>query len=94
MSGNVWEFIKNNFDVNYYNAALKQGEISSLKGSNIYSYPDNPYQKEKVIKGDSFLCNKTYCASYRISAGMSLYRIQVLVILHSEPLRELNNYVR
>lgn len=70
MAGNVWEFTKDNFDINYYNTALQQGELLNPKGSTVYNNPESPYQKEKVIKGGSFLCNKSYCASYRISARM------------------------
>ena len=70
MAGNVWEFTKDNFDINYYNTALQQGELLNPKGSTAYNNPESPYQKEKVIKGGSFLCNKSYCSSYRISARM------------------------
>ncbi len=31
----------------------------------------DPYAKEKVMKGGSFLCNASYCASYRVSARMA-----------------------
>ncbi|WP_255695573.1 SUMF1/EgtB/PvdO family nonheme iron enzyme [Flagellimonas sp. CMM7] len=31
----------------------------------------NPYAKEKVMKGGSFLCSESYCASYRVSARMA-----------------------
>lgn len=72
MAGNVWELTKDNFDVNYYKSALEEGEIINPSGSVSYYNPDNPYQKEKVIKGGSFLCNKSYCASYRISARMGM----------------------
>lgn len=70
MAGNVWEFTKDNFNTRYYQQALQQGELLNPKGSTTYFNEDNPYQKEKVIKGGSFLCNKSYCASYRISARM------------------------
>ena len=70
MAGNVWEFTKDNFNTRYYQDALQQGELLNPKGSTTYFNEDNPYQKEKVIKGGSFLCNKSYCASYRISSRM------------------------
>lgn len=72
MAGNVWELTKDNFDVNYYQTALEQGELINPRGSATHYNPDNPYQKEKVIKGGSFLCNKSYCASYRVSARMGM----------------------
>jgi formylglycine-generating enzyme required for sulfatase activity len=31
---------------------------------------NNPYVKERIIKGGSFLCSASYCASYRVSAKM------------------------
>ena len=70
MAGNVWEFTKDNFNSRYYQDALQQGELLNPKGSTTYFNEDNPYQKQKVIKGGSFLCNKSYCASYRISSRM------------------------
>lgn len=72
MAGNVWEITKDNFDVNYYKAALAEGVLVNPMGSVTYYNPQNPYQEEKVIKGGSFLCNKSYCASYRISARMGM----------------------
>ncbi|WP_317129450.1 SUMF1/EgtB/PvdO family nonheme iron enzyme [Litoribacter populi] len=37
--------------------------------------PENPYAKEKVIKGGSFLCADNYCINYRPSArrGHDIY---------------------
>lgn len=34
--------------------------------------PNNPYQQEYIIKGDSYLCHESYCASFRISASMGM----------------------
>lgn len=70
MLGNVWEITSDWFNVNYYHQALSKGEIHNPKGASQHYNPDNPYEKEKVIKGGSFLCNASYCASYRISARM------------------------
>ncbi|MDT0643550.1 formylglycine-generating enzyme family protein [Zunongwangia sp. F363] len=74
MAGNVWEITTDWFDVNYYKQALNEGELINPEGSQTSYNPDNPYEMQKVMKGGSFLCNKSYCASYRISArmGMSL----------------------
>ncbi len=70
MSGNVWEITSDYFHVDYYKAVSKKKMILNPKGA-ISSYnPDNPYAKERIIKGGSFLCNASYCASYRISAKM------------------------
>ena len=32
--------------------------------------PYQPYQKQKVMRGGSFLCNDSYCAGYRVAARM------------------------
>lgn len=69
MAGNVWELTQDWFSVNYYES-LAGNETLNPQGP-VQSYnPENPYQQEKVIKGSSFLCDESYCASYRISAGM------------------------
>ncbi|HKK12972.1 MAG TPA: SUMF1/EgtB/PvdO family nonheme iron enzyme, partial [Flavobacteriaceae bacterium] len=41
-------------------------------GAEVGYSPDNPYQQEHVMKGGSFLCNASYCASFRISAKMGM----------------------
>lgn len=40
------------------------------KGADKAYNPRNPYLLEKIIKGGSFLCSDSYCASYRISSRM------------------------
>nr|WP_241552864.1 formylglycine-generating enzyme family protein [Gramella oceanisediminis] len=72
MAGNVWEFTKDNFDVAYYQNIAPAGLQVNPQGSPRFFNPENPYEKEKVIKGGSFLCNKSYCASYRVSARMGM----------------------
>ncbi|UKM66531.1 formylglycine-generating enzyme family protein [Flavobacteriaceae bacterium GSB9] len=70
MMGNVWELTNDLFNVNYYKELDTSKPIVNPKGASIGFSPDNPYQKEHVIKGGSFLCNASYCASFRISAKM------------------------
>ncbi len=73
MSGNVWEWTSDWYNTTYYKTLAKQNEpIIDPKGApNAYN-PNNPYTPERVIKGGSFfLCNASYCASYRISARMA-----------------------
>ena len=74
MSGNVWEIRSDLFNVNHYQEINTVETLQNPKGPSTSFNPDNPYQKEHVIKGGSFLCHASYCASYRISArmGMSL----------------------
>jgi len=71
MAGNVWEFVSDWYHVKYYDElALKKDTIKNPQGANKAYNPNQPYNQEKVIKGGSFLCSDSYCASYRISSRM------------------------
>lgn len=72
MLGNVWELSSDWFNVNYYAELEETKENRNPLGANKGYNPDNPYQQEHVIKGGSFLCNASYCASFRISAKMGM----------------------
>jgi formylglycine-generating enzyme required for sulfatase activity len=72
MGGNVWEITADNFDEEYYNMLSTTAANINPKGSDRSYYSANPYAKFTVIKGGSFLCNDSYCASYRVSAKMPL----------------------
>lgn len=72
MGGNVWEITADNFDENYYQSLSKTNATPNPKGSERNYYSGNPYAKYTVIKGGSFLCNDSFCASYRVSAKMPL----------------------
>lgn len=71
MAGNVWEWTSDWNNVNYYRELAGKGMAVNPKGPDRAYNPDNPYQQEKIIKGGSFLCSDSYCASYRISARMA-----------------------
>lgn len=71
MAGNVWEFVSDWYNVKYYEElAARNKEIVNPQGSDKAYNPSQPYLQEKIIKGGSFLCSDSYCASYRVSARM------------------------
>ncbi len=71
ISGNVWEWTSDWYNTNYYSelASLNTSIINPQGATEAYN-PNSPYLKEKIIKGGSFLCNASYCASYRLSSRM------------------------
>nr|WP_317044015.1 formylglycine-generating enzyme family protein [Croceivirga radicis] len=71
MAGNVWEWTSDWYHVNYYANVSEIEELKNPSGPEKAYNPSNPYVQEKVIKGGSFLCSASYCASYRISARMA-----------------------
>ena len=75
MAGNVWEFTADWYNINYYKAlASKNTAAINPKGADKAYNPNNPYEQEKIIKGGSFLCSDSYCASYRVSSRMGTSR--------------------
>lgn len=72
MLGNVWELTSDLFNVNYYKSLDTSKVLENPKGAKSAYSPNNPYQKEHVMKGGSFLCHASYCASFRISAKMGV----------------------
>lgn len=71
MAGNVWEYTQDWFNTQYYNKAATAGINKNPQGAKAPFNPNNPQVPEKVIKGGSFLCSASYCASYRPSARMA-----------------------
>lgn len=72
MAGNVWEWTSDWYNTNYYKEISAQATIAkNPKGATSPYNERDPYAREKVMKGGSFLCNESYCASYRISSRMA-----------------------
>lgn len=70
-AGNVWEWTSDWYNGNYYKEVNgKKTTLINPTGATSPFTPNNPLAKEKVIKGGSFLCSASYCASYRVSARM------------------------
>jgi formylglycine-generating enzyme required for sulfatase activity len=71
MAGNVWEYTQDWYNVDYYDELLATNKTTkNPKGALTAKNPNNTFQQERIIKGGSFLCNESYCSSFRISARM------------------------
>ena len=71
ISGNVWEWTSDWYSSQYYQYCKENSITNNPKGPNEAFNPNNPYIDERIIRGGSFLCNASYCASYRVSSRMA-----------------------
>ncbi len=70
--GNVWELTADLFNMNHYKELDVSKVIMNPTGAKKSYSPANPNQVEHVMKGGSFLCHESYCASFRISSKMGV----------------------
>ena len=70
MSGNVWEICSDWYGEDYYESLVFNEITKNPLGPKTWQYPAEPNDPKRVMKGGSFLCNKSYCSSYRVSARM------------------------
>ena len=68
MAGNVWQWCSDWYRADSHIEAANKN-VCRDPGGLAESYdPGDPYSPKRVVKGGSFLCNPSYCESYRPSA--------------------------
>ncbi|OQP55927.1 sulfatase [Niastella yeongjuensis] len=69
VAGNVWEWCSDWYRSDYY-AQVAAKKLENPTGPAASYDPDEPTVPKRVVRGGSFLCHASYCASYRVSARM------------------------
>jgi sulfatase modifying factor 1 len=68
MAGNVWQWCNDWYRVDTNLDAASKSVCRDPRGPAESYDPAEPYSPKRVVKGGSFLCNPSYCESYRPSA--------------------------
>jgi sulfatase modifying factor 1 len=68
MAGNVWQWCSDWYRVDTNMEAATKNVCRDPRGPTESYDPGDPYAPKRVVKGGSFLCNPSYCESYRPSA--------------------------
>jgi formylglycine-generating enzyme required for sulfatase activity len=68
MAGNVWQWCSDWYRVDTHIEAASKNVCRDPAGPAESYDPGDPYAPKRVVKGGSFLCNPSYCESYRPSS--------------------------